>query len=365
MVQFQLSDVVADSLSILIVNIYQIIKLAKLNESMDVLEELLVKAVNSQDPFLSQVAVHLIHAGGKRLRPILTIASAAASYLSTSLAENDLENISLTSIPKEVLLGGVAVELVHLGSLYHDDVMDEATTRRKVETVNARWGNLVAIVAGDFLLARASGVAADLGAEVSSLLAETIARLCEGQVIELQDTFNLNRTEASYLQAISGKTASLMATACHIGALLSGVSDEKIQHLRSFGESFGMIFQLRDDILDLIGAEEILGKQGQDLIEGIYTLPVIHTLGDPIKGPELQSLITGVLDQPTLEKARSIIIESGGIRFSLETAKMFADKAKQSLYALGDNAGVQSLSALSNYMVESIEISVNELENKK
>lgn len=332
---------------------------------MDVLEELLVEAVNSQDPFLSQVAVHLINAGGKRLRPILTIASAAASYLSSSITENALESTSSISIPKEVLLGGVAVELVHLGSLYHDDVMDEATSRRKVETVNARWGNLVAIVAGDFLLAKASGVAADLGAEVSSLLAGTIAKLCEGQVIELQDAFNLNRTESSYLQAISGKTASLMATACHIGALLAGVPNEKIQHLKSFGESFGMIFQLRDDILDLIGAEEILGKQGQDLIEGIYTLPVIYTLSDPTKGPELQSLITGVLDPSALEKARCIINESGGIRFALETAKIFADKAKQSLYAIGDNAGVQSLSALSNYMVESIELSVNELENKK
>lgn len=331
---------------------------------MDVLEELLVKAVKSQDPFLSQVAVHLIHAGGKRLRPILTIAAATAGYLSASILSDDLEPLPFISIPKEILLGGVAVELVHLGSLYHDDVMDEAATRRKVETVNARWGNLVAIVAGDFLLARASGVAADLGAEVSSLLARTIAQLCEGQVIELQDAFNLDRTEASYLQAISGKTASLMATACRIGALLSGVSPEKIQHLTSFGESFGMIFQLRDDILDLIGAEEILGKTGQDLLEGIYTLPVIHTLSDSVKGPELKSLLTGPLDEPVLEKARCIINESGGIRFALETAKTFSNKAKQSLDAIGDNAGLQSLSSLSDYMIDSIEFSVNELENK-
>ena len=177
------------------------------------------------------------------------------------------------------ITGAVACELVHLGSLYHDDVIDEAETRRGVPSVNARWSNIVAILAGDFLLARASSLAASLGADVAALLAETIGELCRGQVLELQHLFDVDRSEEDYSSAIEGKTAALFATSCRIGGMVSGVADPTLDALTRFGRHLGMCFQIVDDVLDLSSTDEALGKPaGQDLLEGIYTLPVIYAL---------------------------------------------------------------------------------------
>nr|MBU6203654.1 polyprenyl synthetase family protein [Acidobacteriota bacterium] len=162
------------------------------------IESALRSSVRTADAYLTEIASHLIVAGGKRLRPVLAVAAAQVG--------------SDKPVSNEVVQGAIACELVHLGSLYHDDVMDESTTRRGVETVNAKWGNLQAIVAGDFLLARASEIAASLGNEVSGLLARTIGRLCEGQVEELRHTYDRGRSVPSYLVSIQGKTASLFAT---------------------------------------------------------------------------------------------------------------------------------------------------------
>src|SRR4051794_38218722 len=183
------------------------------------------------------------------------------------------------AVSDEAVLGGVSVELVHLGSLYHDDVIDEATTRRTVESVNARWGNLTAILAGDFLLAKASEIAASLGTEVAALLAATIGRLCQGEVGELRSAFDVDRSEASYLSSIEGKTAALFATACRIGGLVADLPRPHIDALTAFGEGYGMAFQIVDDVLDLVATEDELGKPaGHDLVEGVYTLPVLRTL---------------------------------------------------------------------------------------
>ena len=169
--------------------------------------------------------------------------------------------------------GGISCELVQTGSLYHDDVMDEADTRRGVDTVNAKWGNLQAILAGDFLLSRASEIAASLGTEVAGLLARTIGRLCEGQIEELRHTYNAARPEASYLSSISGKTASLFSTAARIGGLVADLDRPVIDALTEYGEAFGMVFQIADDLLDVTATDEQLGKPaGHDMVEGVYTL---------------------------------------------------------------------------------------------
>src|SRR6187455_720474 len=152
-------------------------------------EAVILESVRTGDPYLTEIASHLVVAGGKRLRPVVAIAAAQVGGVEAS---------------DDVIRGGVACELVHLGSLYHDDVIDESDTRRGVETVNAKWGNLQAILAGDFLLARASEIAASLGTEVAGLLAATIGRLCEGQVRELAQTFDVTRSEESYLISIAG-----------------------------------------------------------------------------------------------------------------------------------------------------------------
>jgi heptaprenyl diphosphate synthase len=233
---------------------------------------------------------------------------------------------------REDLLGAVAVELVHLASLYHDDVMDEATVRRNVESVNARFGNLVAIVAGDFLLARSAEIAAGLGTEIAGLLAATLGDLCQGQVAEVHAAFQVGRSQDDYSKAIAGKTASLMSASCRIGAITGGLPRDQVEAFTDFGRYFGMIFQVRDDILDVVGTEAELGKPaGQDLAEGIYTLPVLLALADPAVRPELSPLLGQPLGQPERDKARSIVAGSGAIEGSVVVARRYAERAAEAV----------------------------------
>ncbi len=287
--------------------------LPHLAEDLSALEPLLTASVTTGDNFLDDVTTHLIAAGGKRLRPTLAIAAATGGR---------------SPATEDQLLGGVAVELVHLASLYHDDVIDEATIRRNVESVNSRFGNLVAIVAGDYLLARSAAIAAGLGTEIAGLLADTLGRLCQGQVTEVRSSFQVGRTRDEYFAAIAGKTAALMATSCRIGALTGGAPDDEVSALTTFGHSLGMVFQLRDDVLDVVASDGELGKPaGQDLAEGIYTLPVIVALQDPGTGPELRSLLGLPLAQPEREKARQIVASSPGVSATVAEARRYADDA--------------------------------------
>ena len=272
-----------------------------------------MESVVTGDGFLDDVTTHLIAAGGKRLRPVLALATATGGSEPAT---------------REDLLGAVSVELVHLASLYHDDVMDEATIRRNVESVNSRFGNLIAIVAGDFLLARSAEIAAGLGTEIAGLLAATLGDLCQGQVAEVRAAFDISRTQEDYTKAISGKTASLMATSCRIGAITGGLPLIQVDALTAFGRCFGMIFQVRDDILDVIGSDAELGKPaGQDLAEGIYTLPTLLALADPVVGPELKPMLGQPLDQAERDRARSIVASSCGVPASVAVARRYAEEA--------------------------------------
>jgi heptaprenyl diphosphate synthase len=285
-------------------------------------EDTLRAAVNSDDAFLTEVASHLILAGGKRVRPLFAIASAAAGG---------------SAISDDVVHGGVAVELVHLGSLYHDDVIDEAPTRRTVESVNARWGNLTAILAGDFLLARASEIAASLGTEVAGLLAATIGRLCEGEVGELKTAYNVDRTEDAYFAAIEGKTAALFATACRIGALVGSLPRPQVEALTGFGLGYGMAFQIVDDVLDVTATEAELGKPvGHDLVEGVYTLPVLRALA---AGDGLREQLGSPIEGAELDDALSMVRADGAVSGAMATARDYAAKAVAALEPFGDNDG--------------------------
>ena len=217
-------------------NASQALDLPLVEEGLDRLEPLLTSTLITGDAFLDSVTTHLIAAGGKRLRPLLALAAATAGERPPT---------------EDQLLGAVSVELVHLASLYHDDVLDEATIRRNVESVNSRFGNLVAIVAGDYLLARSAAIAASLGTEIAGLLAETLARLCQGQVSEVRSAFQITRSHEDYTTAIAGKTAALMSTSCRIGALTGGLPRAEVDALTEYGHCFGMVFQIRDDILDV------------------------------------------------------------------------------------------------------------------
>ena len=230
-------------------------------------------------------------------------------------------------------------------SLYHDDVMDEATTRRGVETVNARWGNLQAILAGDFLLSRASEIAASLGTEVAGLLARTIGWLCEGQIEELRHTYDADRTEESYFASIHGKTASLYGTAARIGGIVAGLDRPTIESLTSYGNAYGMVFQIVDDVLDLTATAEQLGKPaGHDMEEGVYTLPVLRTLaaGGRI-ADELRSILGSPLGPGQRDLALELVRADEGIESAIETARDHVAAAVIACDDLGDGAAVDAL----------------------
>ena len=305
------------------------------------IEDELLAAVQAEDGILTEIASHLIRAGGKRVRPGFSIASASVL---------DAEGLSASA---EVILGGVAVELVHIGSLYHDDVMDGASTRRNVTSVNAEWGNLKAILAGDYLLGRASQIAADLGTEVAGLLATTITRLCEGQILELETAFRVDRTELLYERSIGGKTASLLSTACRIGAVVGGLPRGTVDSLTEFGSAYGMAFQVVDDILDIIATDEELGKPaGNDMVEGIYTLPVIRSMADTAVGDELRELLGAPLDGPARDRARVLVRDGGGIDEALEVARRWAGQAAAALTDLPDTPGATALRAAAYHLIE-------------
>ena len=306
-------------------------------------EDELRKVVESDDPFLTEVARHLIDAGGKRVRPALAITA--------SLVLDEDPDVALWA----VIRGGVAVELVHQGSLYHDDVMDDAETRRTVQSVNARWGNLEAILAGDYLLARASEIAADLGTEVAGLLAATIAALCEGQVREVRHAFDVDRSEEAYLASISGKTASLLATSARIGAIVADHSRDVVDAVTDFGHNYGMAFQVVDDLLDVTATDEELGKpSGNDLVEGTYTLPVIRALAGPA-GDDLRSLLGGPIDSAGRDRARELVRADGAISSTRETAVGYLEDARVAIDGLPTNPAVGAMLTTCDLLVERLD----------
>jgi heptaprenyl diphosphate synthase len=290
--------------------------LPELADDLDRVETELRRAAASSDAFLTEVALHLIEAGGKRLRPALVV---CAAYAVT--ARRPARAPAVT--------GAVAVELVHLGSLYHDDVIDEADRRRGVPSVNARWSNVVAILAGDYLLARASELASSLGAEVAGLLAATIGELCRGQVVELQHLFDPGRSAQRYFEAIGGKTAALFGTACRIGGMVSGAPLPVLDALARFGTHLGTCFQIVDDCLDVTGTQASLGKPaGNDLIEGVYTLPVILAL---TRRPELSDRLGRALEPEEADDLRQAALEAGGVDDALAVAREEARRADKVL----------------------------------
>lgn len=224
-------------------------------------EEMLLSYCEARTRYVSAAARHLMAAGGKRVRPLLVLLAAEAGGRADS---------------EEVLKAACVVELTHVASLYHDDVMDEADLRRGADTANARWDNLVAILTGDFLFGRSSEVTADLGPEAVRIQAQTFTRLVEGQILETVQPEPDEDPLAHYLDVVSGKTASLIATSARYGAMFGGADQDVIDALTAYGEIVGSAFQLSDDILDVASESVESGKTpGTDLREGVPTLPVL------------------------------------------------------------------------------------------
>jgi heptaprenyl diphosphate synthase len=271
---------------------------AEVRRRLDEVEKALSAAVVSDVPLVSEAAGYLLSAGGKRFRPMLGV-------LAAHFGDPD---------DARVVEGAVSVELTHMATLYHDDVIDEARSRRGIPSANTRWDNTVAILTGDFLFARAAAVASGLGQGITRLLADTIARVCEGQIREADIAGRLDVDEDGYMDVIRRKTASLISTSCRVGGILSGAPPGVAEALGRFGEALGMAFQLSDDIMDLTADRQTLGKEpGADLREGVYTLPVIFALQDGVRSTELRSLLElGPPDDARLPRVVELVLSDGG-----------------------------------------------------
>ncbi|MGW2895761.1 polyprenyl synthetase family protein [Streptomyces sp. NPDC001212] len=234
---------------------------ADVQAGLAAVEEGLLEATKSEVPFITGAAQHLVRAGGKRFRPLLVM---LASQFGDPYAPG-------------IVPSAVVVELTHLATLYHDDVMDEAAVRRGVDSANTRWGNSVAVLTGDFLFARASQILADLGPEAVRVQAVAFERLVTGQILETAGPQDGRDPVDHYLDVLGGKTGSLVAVSCRFGAMMSGADETVVDVLTQYGERLGVAFQLADDVLDIASDSHESGKTpGTDLREGIATLPVLR-----------------------------------------------------------------------------------------
>lgn len=308
---------------------------------MDAVERRLREVTVAETPFLTEIAQHLLSAGGKRYRPLL-------AQVAAELGPNQ---------GPEPVEAGVAVELVHLGSLYHDDVIDEADSRRGQPSVNLNWDNTVAILAGDFLLARASEVAAPLGEEAVALIARTYATLCEGQVSELVYADGYGHGPAGYHTVIGGKTASLIRTSARLGAMTAGSDRDTIEAISEWAWEMGMVFQITDDVLDLIASEEFLGKPaGSDIGEGTYTLPVLlASQGD--RGDEIRRLLEGghPHESGAIQQVIDITIAGGFVDVALDEAVDRIRIAEKAAARIPSNPLMDVLHNLDQYLLDRVE----------
>lgn len=300
-------------------------------ESLARIEERLDQAVRATDQLADVSARHLLGAGGKRVRPLLTLLAAEAAG----------------SVNESVIEAAAVVELTHLASLYHDDVMDSAPKRRGVDSAHTVWGNTVAILTGDMIFARASAMVSELGQEPLLIQAKTFERLVIGQLKETTGPHEGQDPVEHYIQVLSGKTGSLIAACGQYGALLGGASREVVNLMVEYGEKVGLAFQLADDIIDLTGHGDISGKTpGTDLREGVDTLPVLLLRRDARNtdpeiarsAQEVLTLIDGDLtSDDALAAAVAAVTQHPVSQEAWDTANRWADEAIAALAPLPDS----------------------------
>jgi heptaprenyl diphosphate synthase len=312
---------------------------ADLAIGMQGVEELLREHIKGDYPLVEETSRHLVAAGGKRLRPLLTLIS---SHFGDSTR-------------KEVIPAAVVCELTHLATLYHDDVMDEAPLRRGVESANNRWGNTIAILTGDYLFSKASDLLADLGPEAVRLQARTFERLVIGQIMETQGPQNGEDPLAHYLRVVGDKTGSLIATSARFGAMLSGAPRETVETLTTFGEQIGIAFQLADDVIDIASESNQSGKTpGTDLREGVPTLVTLNVMAsDKSEDAELKRLLSAPIhDEEVVAQVLRALRSHNGLEQAREQLNQIAKDARTALGPLPLNAATGALFSLCDAVVD-------------
>jgi geranylgeranyl pyrophosphate synthase len=293
---------------------------SSIDADLEVVDRTFQQRATSGLDILNSAAAHVLSSSGKRIRTALTL-------LSGRLIEYRFEKLLPLS---------VAFEMVHLATLVHDDIVDNASTRRGIPTVNARYGDRVAILLGDYLFARTAGLIADVeDFRIDRLFSETVASVCEGTIIELLSTHTLDFSIDAYLERISRKTACLMSACCKGGATVGGGTDAQIALLEQYGHNLGMAFQIIDDVLDYSGSENVIGKPaGNDLRQGLITLPLIYALENEQNGhlDKVQRVIQKPQEHGS--EANEIIawvMNGPAIRTSLDLAHHYATRARAML----------------------------------
>ncbi|KUP20472.1 polyprenyl synthetase family protein [Paenibacillus sp. DMB5] len=295
-----------------------------LSKDMDQIEKELYRSVQGDDELLAETSLHLLKAGGKRLRPVFVL-------MGGKFGQYDLEKLKRVAIP---------LELIHSSSLVHDDVIDDAELRRGELTVKAKWGDKIAMYTGDYIYAKALVIASELqNPRIHQILSKAMVEMSIGEMEQIRDFFNSGQSVRHYLRRIRRKTALLIAISCELGALAADAEPETARLLYNYGYNVGMAFQIRDDLLDLSGTEKQIGKPpGSDMRQGNITLPVIYSLEDSrLRTPLLDELALIRSGQAGVGRAIDLILSGDGIHRAEELASRYIDKALAALEQLPVN----------------------------
>ena len=312
---------------------------ADVRDSVARIEQLMSDELGKADELMAEAVQHLFQAGGKRFRPLFTV-------LAASLGPRPDD--------PDVAIAGAVIELVHLATLYHDDVMDEAQMRRGAPSANARWGNNIAILAGDYLFATASRLVSRLGPDAVRVIADTFAQLVTGQMRETRGAAEHADSVDHYLKVVYEKTACLIAASGRFGATFSGADAEQVERLHRLGGIVGTAFQISDDIIDIDSDPDESGKvPGTDLREGVHTLPVLYALRE--SGPDSdrlrELLATPVEREEDVAEALTLLRRSAGMVRAKETVAEYAAQARDELASLPARPGRDALATLVDYTV--------------
>lgn len=311
--------------------------LAFIREPMAEVEEKLCDSIDTGLPLLKEASEHLIKAGGKRLRPAFVL-------LAGSL---------FTPEVKKLIPMAAAVELVHMATLVHDDVIDNSPLRRGRQTVKAVFGNRMSIYSGDYLFAKALALIASYRRnDVAGLVAEASVKICLGEINQMRTCFQVEQGFKQYIRRIELKTALLLALSCELGALIAGASTEMVRKVRNYGRNLGIAFQITDDVLDYTADEKVLGKPtGSDIRQGIITLPAIFALRYSPDREEIRRLLDSrSLSQMQAERCIELVNNSGGIEYSLNVAARYVNKAKRQLESFPDSMAKQAMLEVADFI---------------
>lgn len=306
-----------------------------LNSDINIVEKELEDRIHTESLLLRQASLHILQAGGKRIRPVFVLLAGKFGHYDI----NVIKNVA------------VALELIHMASLVHDDVIDDADLRRGKPTIKSKWDNKIAMYTGDYIFALAIELMTEIEKPVAhQILSNAIVELCIGEIEQIKDKYRFNQHLKDYLRRIKRKTALLIAVSCQLGAIAAGVDKETHKKLFRFGYYVGMSFQIMDDILDFTATEKELGKPaGSDLIQGNITLPVLYAMEDQKIKNKIQTVHEN-MDHSELKSIIQMIKDSGAIERSVKMSDLYLDKALQVLNGLPENKAKKTLRDIAKFI---------------